>query len=49
MLLKRLNLLRGPAFLDALYWELQRMTSDNLSDDVSAVLFEFNGAKENVG
>ncbi|WP_444463531.1 PP2C family protein-serine/threonine phosphatase [Rhodobacter capsulatus] len=49
MLLKRLHLLRGPAFLDALYWELQRMTSDNLADDVSAVLFEFDGAKQNVG
>jgi len=49
ILLERLKLLRGHAFLDALYWELQRLTCDNLTDDVSAVLFEFYGAKENVG
>lgn len=41
--------LRGGALLDALYWELQRFSGEALADDVSAVLFEFDGAKENVG
>jgi sigma-B regulation protein RsbU (phosphoserine phosphatase) len=40
---------RGGAFLDTLYWDLQRFAGDALGDDVSAVLFEFDGAKENVG
>nr|WP_308811428.1 SpoIIE family protein phosphatase [Rhodobacter aestuarii] len=40
--------MRGQALLDAMYWELQRLSSDALSDDVSAVLFEFDGAKENL-
>lgn len=48
-LLERLSALRGHALLDALYWELQRYSGDALTDDVSAVLFEFDGAKENVG
>ena len=41
--------LRAGAFLDALYWRLQKFTDDELNDDISAVLFEFDGAKENVG
>lgn len=40
---------RANAFLDALYWALQRFTNETLIDDVSAILFEFDGAKENVG
>ena len=43
------DLNRAGAFLDALYWRLQKFTDDELNDDISAVLFEFDGAKENVG
>ena len=39
--------LRGRAFLDALYWELDRFSAGALADDVSAALFEFDGPKEN--
>ncbi|PCD76409.1 fused response regulator/phosphatase [Pseudothioclava arenosa] len=39
--------LRGQAYLDALFWDLSEYTQGNLVDDVSAVLFEFNGAKTN--
>ncbi|MBZ4020909.1 fused response regulator/phosphatase [Rhodobacter sp. TJ_12] len=48
-LLGALTHMRGQTLLDALYWELQRLSGDALADDVSAVLFEFDGAKENVG
>ena len=48
-LLSSLSTLRGQALLDALYWELHRVSGEALGDDVSAVLFEFDGAKENVG
>lgn len=40
---------RAGQLLDALYWQLQHFTGDSLADDVSAALFEFDGAKENVG
>lgn len=40
---------RAGQLLDALYWQLQHFTGDSLGDDVSAALFEFDGAKENVG
>lgn len=39
--------LRGQAFLDALFWDLSGYAQGNLVDDVSAVLFEFDGAKTN--
>nr|WP_268939045.1 fused response regulator/phosphatase [Phaeovulum veldkampii] len=48
-MLAALNGMRGQALLDALYWELQRLSGEALVDDVSAVLFEFDGAKENDG
>ncbi|MBD3785463.1 MAG: SpoIIE family protein phosphatase [Sphingomonadales bacterium] len=41
--------LRGGEFLDAFYWDLETFASGDLADDVSAVFFEFFGAKENVG
>ncbi|WP_281254740.1 PP2C family protein-serine/threonine phosphatase [Rhodobacter maris] len=48
-LLVTLGALRGPALLDALYWNLHQISGDALDDDASAVLFEFDGAKENNG
>lgn len=39
--------LRGEAFFDAMIWDLSRFTADEFSDDVSAALFEFRGAKQN--
>ncbi|WP_374290920.1 PP2C family protein-serine/threonine phosphatase [Paenirhodobacter enshiensis] len=39
--------LRGQAFLDALYWQIEERSSGHLADDISAVLFEFDGAKRN--
>ena len=41
--------MRGAAFLDAIYWDIETFSNGNLVDDVSAVFFEFDGAKENVG
>lgn len=41
--------LKGAEFLDALYWDLETFAAGDLADDVSAVFFEFFGAKENVG
>jgi len=41
--------LRGEAFLETLMWDLAEFAGSELADDVSAVLFEFDGAKENVG
>ena len=39
--------LRGEAFFDALIWDLSHYTADEFTDDVSAALFEFRGAKQN--
>ncbi|OCX61695.1 fused response regulator/phosphatase [Thioclava sp. SK-1] len=39
--------LRGQAYLDALFWDVENYANGALTDDVSAVLFEFNGAKKN--
>ena len=39
---------RGTDFLDALYASLQTFTGTHLTDDVSAVFFEFEGSKQNV-
>lgn len=47
--LKKSAGLRGGEFLDAFYWDLETFASGDLADDVSAVFFEFFGAKENVG
>lgn len=41
--------LGGPAFLEAMVQDLEAFTGGEFSDDVSAVFFEFHGAKENVG
>ena len=41
--------LRGAAFLEAAVWELSDYTLGEFSDDVSGALFEFDGAKENIG
>ena len=40
--------LRAQKMLEALQWELTNYTDGELADDVSAVLFEFDGAKENI-
>jgi len=40
--------LGGPAFLEALVWDLEAFTGGEFTDDVSAVFFEFHGAKMNV-
>ncbi|NCU20938.1 fused response regulator/phosphatase, partial [Candidatus Falkowbacteria bacterium] len=34
----------GPAFLEALMWDLITFSGGDLTDDVSAVLLEFHGA-----
>jgi sigma-B regulation protein RsbU (phosphoserine phosphatase) len=39
--------LRGAAFLDAIFWDLEAFAAGDLVDDVSAVFFEFDGAKQN--
>jgi sigma-B regulation protein RsbU (phosphoserine phosphatase) len=39
--------LRGTAFLDAIFWDLEAFAAGDLVDDVSAVFFEFDGAKQN--
>lgn len=41
--------LGGPAFLEAVLRDLEGFTGGAFGDDVSAVFFEFHGAKENVG
>lgn len=41
--------LRGQAFLESVMWDLTEFAQGDLGDDVSAVFFEFDGAKENVG
>lgn len=48
-LLQSIGPQQAGAFLDTLYWKLQLFAGEALADDVSAVLFEFQGAKENVG
>lgn len=40
--------LRGGAFLEALMWDISAFTRGDLIDDVSGILFEFHGAKENI-
>jgi len=40
--------LGGGAFLEALMWDINDFTRGDLIDDVSGVLFEFHGAKENI-
>jgi sigma-B regulation protein RsbU (phosphoserine phosphatase) len=40
--------LRAAAFLDAIFWDLEAFAAGELIDDVSAVFFEFDGAKQNV-
>ncbi|WP_076364109.1 PP2C family protein-serine/threonine phosphatase [Phaeovulum vinaykumarii] len=39
--------LRGETFLEALMWDLATYSVGEMNDDVSGVLFEFNGAKQN--
>ena len=39
--------LRGQKFLDALYWSIDAFACGAQTDDISAVFFEFHGAKEN--
>lgn len=41
--------LGGPAFLEAMVRDLEAFTGGEFTDDISAVFFEFHGAKENVG
>ncbi len=47
-LLRKSAGLRSASFLNAFYWDLEAFAAGDLADDVSAVLFEFFGAKENV-
>ncbi|KEO52269.1 PP2C family protein-serine/threonine phosphatase [Thioclava indica] len=37
--------LRGRAFLDAVFWDLEDYTAGQMEDDVSAVIFSFDGEK----
>jgi len=46
-LLRKSAELGGSALLDAFYWDLETFATGDLADDVSAVLFEFFGAKAN--
>lgn len=48
-ILRRGAALGGAAFLETLMWDLSTYANGDLADDVSAVLFEFHGAKENDG
>jgi sigma-B regulation protein RsbU (phosphoserine phosphatase) len=48
-LMARNAALGGQAFLEAIVDELVAFTGGEFTDDVSAVFFEFHGAKENVG
>ncbi len=41
--------LRGQVFLESVMWDVSEFADGDLTDDISAVLFEFNGAKENDG
>ncbi|WP_376877717.1 PP2C family protein-serine/threonine phosphatase [Albirhodobacter sp. R86504] len=40
--------LRGPQMLEAIQWHVANYTDGEVADDISAVLFEFDGAKINV-
>jgi sigma-B regulation protein RsbU (phosphoserine phosphatase) len=47
-LLERSQTVRGPALLETLMWDLAKFArEDEFPDDVSAVLFEFDGPKHN--
>lgn len=48
-LLDKSRHLTGPALLEALIWDLSDYTGGEFADDVSAVFFEFHGAKESHG
>ena len=48
-IMKKSASLRGESFLESLMWDISDFAGGDLGDDVSAVLFEFGGAKENVG
>jgi len=37
--------LRGRAFLDAVFWDLEDYTDGQMEDDVSAAIFSFDGKK----
>ncbi|WP_372837503.1 PP2C family protein-serine/threonine phosphatase [Phaeovulum sp.] len=41
--------LRGQVFLEGVMWDVSEFADGDLTDDVSAVLLEFNSAKENDG
>jgi sigma-B regulation protein RsbU (phosphoserine phosphatase) len=47
-LLQKNRARRGTDLLESLMWDLSQFAADDLGDDVSAVLFEFGGAKENI-
>lgn len=42
-MMERSASLRGPAFLDALNWDISAYSGGELADDISAVLLEFDG------
>jgi sigma-B regulation protein RsbU (phosphoserine phosphatase) len=42
-IMERSARLRGPAFLDALTWDIDAHSGGELADDISAVLLEFDG------
>lgn len=44
-LMRRSARLRGASFLDAIYWDVESHAGGALTDDISAVFFEFHGAK----
>jgi len=46
-LMHRNSGLRGETFLEALMWDLATYSVGEMTDDVSGVLFEYNGSKEN--
>ena len=48
-MMEKSRAVRGPAFLEALMWDLTEYTQEEeFPDDISAVLFEFDGAKKNL-
>ncbi|KEO54504.1 PP2C family protein-serine/threonine phosphatase [Thioclava pacifica] len=42
-LIRKFAGLRGPDFLDAILWEIEAYTAGDITDDVSAAIFEFRG------
>ena len=46
-LMQKSSALGGQKFLDALYWDIEGFAKGAQTDDISAVFFEFHGAKEN--